>query len=79
MERFADSLTYSKPEPRHRMCAKIDAVSLQQRGKNNFLVRYGMQIKEGLTYSQAAAEFGACLMHQLACDELLDNRLPGDR
>lgn len=71
---FTDSMTYTKPEPRHRLCAQWDLVTLQQRGKNNFAVRYGKQVDAGLTYSAACAELGQALMHQLACDGALDNR-----
>ena len=70
---FTNSMDYVTPEPRHRLCLQSGMVTLQQRGKDNFLVRYGKQVKGALTYSQAATEFGACLMHQAACDDLLDN------
>lgn len=75
---FRDRMDYDAPEPHHRLCAQIGAVTLQQRGKNNFAVRYGMKVKAGLTYGQAAAEFGACIMHELACEQKLDNRMPGE-
>lgn len=48
-------------------------VKLQQTSKNRFTVVYFKQVKKGLTYSQAARELGCCLMHQAACDGLLDN------
>lgn len=38
-----------------------------------FRVTYGQQVKQGLTYSEACAELGACILHQLACDSLIDN------
>ena len=38
-----------------------------------FGVTYGLQVKEGLTYSQASKELGECIFHHLACESLLDN------
>lgn len=76
---FTESMTYEKPEPRHTLCTQVGKVTLQQRGKDNFLVRYGKQVKAGLSYSRAAAEFGACVMHELACEGQLDNRAKGER
>lgn len=77
--RFTHTMTYSKPEPRHKLCEQWGAVTLQQRDKDNFLVRYGMQIDDGLTYSQACDMLGQALMHQLACEGKLDNRERGER
>ena len=76
---FTNSMTYTKPEPRHRLCEQWDAVTLQQRGKDNFAVRYGRQVKTECTYAQACTELGAALMHQLAYAEKLDNREKGER
>lgn len=76
---FTKSMTFKKPEPRHKLCKQVGSVTLQQRGRDNFLVRYGMQIKAGLSYGTAAAEFGACIMHEAACEGELDNRLKGER
>lgn len=77
-EYFTNSMEFTRTEPRHKLCVQIGAVTLQQRGKDNFAVRYGKQVKTELNYSRAAAEFGACLMHQLACDGKLDNRTRGE-
>lgn len=54
-------------------------VSLVQTGVDRFTVTYGQQIKRGLNYGQAAAEYGACVMHALACEGKLDNRERGER
>lgn len=51
-------------------------IELRQQGRDRFSVRYGLQLKTGLSYADAAAELGACIMHSLACDGLLDNREP---
>ena len=48
-------------------------VTLFQSGRNNFAVQYGAQYKEGLTYSSAAKELGAAIMHAQACAGKLDN------
>jgi len=50
-------------------------VTLEQsaaRGKL-FRVTYGKQVKSDLTYGEAYEELGACLLHQLACNGLIDN------
>lgn len=49
-------------------------IELQQTGFDRFTVVYGLQVKSNLTYAQAAAELGACIMHMQACDGHLDNR-----
>ena len=54
-------------------------IELHQQGRDRFSVRYGLQLKTGLSYAAAASELGACIMHDLACDGLLDNRSKGER
>lgn len=54
-------------------------IKLEQTGKDSFTVTYGLQVKQRLTYGQAATELGACIMHALACDGKLDNRMKGER
>lgn len=49
-------------------------VTLTQTGFDRFTVQYGKQIRKGLDYSAAAAQFGSCVMHQAACDGRLDVR-----
>lgn len=63
---------------RGKLCAKIGEVELRQVGRDNFTVVYFLQVTDSLTYVQAATEYGACLMHQLACDSKLDNRMRGE-
>ena len=48
-------------------------IKLEQSPDRKFRVSYGMQVKSGLSYSQAAMELGACLMHSAACEGDLDN------
>ena len=45
----------------------------KQKGKDRFTVIYGAQKTEDLTYTEAANEYGLCLMHGLTCDGLTDN------
>lgn len=53
---------------------EIDSpVRLYQNGKDKFTVEYGLQVKKGLDYADAAKELGQCLMHALACVGRLDN------
>lgn len=49
-------------------------ISLEQRGVDNFTVRYGLQADEGLDYASAAAKLGQAFMHALACEGRIDNR-----
>lgn len=43
------------------------AVALWQRANGKFIVTYGLQTKDQLTYAQAAREFGECVMHACTC------------
>ena len=47
-------------------------IKLSQQGADKFTVTYGKQVKKDLNYDLAALELGACIMHALACDGLLD-------
>jgi hypothetical protein len=38
----------------------------------SWAVVYGLQVKESLNRREAAAEFGACIMHSMECKGLLD-------
>jgi hypothetical protein len=51
-------------------------IKLEQQGVNNFKVIYGKQAKRCMSYEDAAAELGECIMHWLACQGLLDNSDP---
>jgi len=48
------------------------SIAVSKDGKR-FTVTYWKQRKTGLTYEQAAQEFGECVMHALACDGKLDS------
>jgi hypothetical protein len=38
-----------------------------------FRVTYGAQVRDNLTYTEAAKEYGLCVFHALACDGELNN------
>lgn len=48
-------------------------VEIFQTGRGKYAVRYGLQLKERLSYEKAAKEFGQCVFHALACAGLIDN------
>lgn len=48
------------------------SVKLYQKSKNRFEVRYGLQVTTDLNYTEAAIEFGECVMHALQCAGMLD-------
>lgn len=56
-----------------------ELIELRQHGPNNFVVCYGAQTKTGLSYTAAARELGAVIMHHASCEGDLDNRMPGER
>lgn len=61
----------------YKLCWKSQIgfdVELWQKGPDHFAVRYGKQVKWRLTYAEAAAELGQCLMHAMACESMIDNR-----
>lgn len=53
-------------------------ITMRQLARDRFSVTYGASGYTDLTYTQAALEFGACVMHHQACAGVLDNREPGD-
>jgi hypothetical protein len=53
-------------------------VKVEQTGIDRFTVTYGLQVKKGLIYVQAAHEFGEYVFHALACNSQLDNREIGE-
>lgn len=81
MQYFRDTMTYVRPEPRHKLCEGWydNHITLQQAGKDNFAVRYGKQVDAGLTYSQACSKLGQAFMHHLSCESKVDNRHKGER
>ena len=76
---FTETTFPEKPEPYHRICQEFGMVSLQQRGKDNFAVRYCKEVHAGLTYAQACKRLGQALMHQMSCDGKVDNRTRNER
>lgn len=43
------------------------------RMRNSYAVQYGKQLDERLYYADACAKLGEAIMHDLACQSLLDN------
>lgn len=41
-----------------------------------FRMNYGRQVRDNLTYAEAATELGGCIMHLQACADLLDSSGP---
>lgn len=63
---------------RGTVCIEVETegqfpVAIIQYKRNRFSVTYGLQAKDGLTYSEAAHEFGLCVMHALTCAGKVDN------
>jgi hypothetical protein len=50
-------------------------IKLEQRTNKQglFRVTYGLQVTDELTYAQACAELGQCILHALACNSELNN------
>lgn len=48
-------------------------VTIEQWDNGKFRIKYGAQVKDGLTYGEAVSEYGACVFHSLACAGKLDN------
>ena len=47
-------------------------IQLIKTGKGRYTVVYGVEIHEGLTYTEAAEELGFSIMHALTCEGKLD-------
>lgn len=47
-----------------RVITQVGSVTLLQQTVYTFAVLYGLELSDGLTYSDAAATFGACIMHE---------------
>ncbi len=64
-------------KPRGTLCHQVlDLnwdIQLLQEGPNDFTVVYGSSVRDGLTYNEAALEYGAVIMHALACRGLLNS------
>lgn len=42
-------------------------------GRKLFTFTYGLHRKSGLTYAEACAELGTCILHMLCCDGKASN------
>ena len=48
-------------------------VRLYQSGTGEFSILYGSELHDGLSYEEAAREFGLCLFHALTCVGRIEN------
>ncbi len=68
---------------RPKICFELTSLAypirLEQNGIDNFNVIYGGDIKNRLSYGDAAKNLGIAIMHALACDSKLDNRERGEK
>lgn len=72
MKYFTTDMTFTAPEPHHKLRFIHGMVTLQQKSRNRFCVRYGKQVDANLSYGEAASKLGEALMHQLCCDGELE-------
>jgi hypothetical protein len=66
---------FGGPNPYTIPTGPVSLIHLRQsaaEGKR-FSLQYGIQIEQGLTYSQACKALGQALMHHLACEGVLNN------
>jgi hypothetical protein len=48
-------------------------VKLEQTGLDRFTVTYGLQVRAGLDYAEAAKEYGKCILHSATCAGRIKN------
>jgi hypothetical protein len=48
--------------------AKLTTLEQSQARGARFKVTYGLQVKSGLTYSDACSELGAAILHDACCE-----------
>lgn len=56
---------------------RLEQSEAKARG-NLFRVTYGQQVRDSLSYREAAQELGGAIMHAAACEGLLDVHQPED-
>lgn len=76
LDNFGDPL-----KGKAKLCRRFPEydVRLYQRARDKFAVVYGKQVEDALSYGAACDKLGQALMHAMACNEDLDNRMPGER
>lgn len=55
---------------------ELDVKLEQERRSKRFRVTYGLEVRSGLGYSEAAKQFGQVMFHALACESKLNNEGP---
>jgi hypothetical protein len=58
--------------------SRFGRIRLHQQGRNRFIVTYGLEVKSSQTYADTCSHLGAAIMHRAACEDKLDNRMPGE-
>ena len=48
-------------------------IRVTQHREKTFRVTYGQQVRDHLTYAEAAWALGECILHALACEGKIDN------
>ena len=48
-------------------------VKLEQTGRDQFTVTYGLHVRDGLDYAKAAAIYGECILHSATCVGRIEN------
>lgn len=48
-------------------------ISLEQDKDGSFTVSYGVDVRQGLTWQQAAKRIGDSIMHSLACESIIED------
>ena len=56
----------------HRFTDGDHPVELYQNTPNTFKVVYGNHSRRGLSYEEAAREYGQCVFHSLACADKME-------
>lgn len=74
--RLRETSTVSHTIPVYTAKGMDTDVELFNTGVGKFAVKYGSQHKKGLSYEQAAKEFGLCCFHSMVNAGLIEH--PGD-
>lgn len=65
--------TYGGNNPYNKKAKALIEVKQREDKDALFTLSYGIETRDGLTYSQAAKLLGEYLFHHLACESILNN------
>lgn len=71
---FGGANPYATRDAKDKISPSIMLICLEQRrvaGKK-FRLTYGLEVKDDLTYEEAARALGLALLHHLSCEGVLD-------